>query len=180
MPAEKPKKEKIPWTSAALGFFLLRLWIGLRLLIAGAQKFQGDDGNLAFANLKANADKFSGLIKDHANVLHGVLNSFFGIFRNPEEGAATPGWVTNFLNGSIDFFAQWMGLPMVIVGVMLILGILPRISLFLAGLIFIFLSIGLMCLDQSDAWIAYLGIHIGLVGYALSMARYSKLNLTPW
>jgi len=44
------------------------------------------------------------------------------------------------------------------------------------GLIYIALSVGLILINQPDG-IAWLGIHVALIAFALMLAKYNKLTL---
>jgi hypothetical protein len=74
-----------------------------------------------------------------------------------------------------------MALPYLLLtfGVTLILGILPRTSIFMAGITFMLLSIGLMSMPDNEG-IATLGIHVGLCAVALCLVKQARFNLTKF
>lgn len=162
-------------TEATWGFLVLRLWIGFRMLFAGAEKFYAQvdvDGvptyKFAWRNTEQTAQAIYGTIAEHAFLpLNPAIfsNTFFGTQYGEE----------HFLY-QLDL-GMWfaMALPwlLLVFGAFLILGILPRLSLTVAAFVFMLLSIGLMALPDNDG-IAYLGIHIGLVAAALLMVRHAR------
>ena len=63
---------------------------------------------------------------------------------------------------------------------MLIIGLGTRVSLFVQGLLFIALTVGLVLIDANDG-VAYLGIHIGLVAGAFLLAQHNRFAvLKKW
>ncbi len=156
----------------SMAFLLLRGWLGLRALLAGVEKYgayksvqipvlddkgQPDPGG-AVLDMKV---KFYAL----ANY-HGVPTALKTKFENE---ALLPGFALNL-------FDKCLGPVLIAVGVMLLIGLGTRASLVLQGLIYISLSVGLILINQPDG-IAWLGIHVALVAFALVLAKHNKLAL---
>ena len=59
---------------------------------------------------------------------------------------------------------------------MLLVGLGTRVSLFLQGLLYIGLTAGLILIKQDDG-IAWLGIHVALVAFALILSQHNRLCL---
>jgi len=57
-----------------------------------------------------------------------------------------------------------------------LLGLGTRVSLLVQGLIYIALTVGLILIRQDDG-IAWLGIHIALVAFALMLAKHNRFAL---
>ena len=156
----------------SLAFLLLRGWLGLRALLAGVEKYGAyksvqkpildehgvPDAGGAVIDLKV---KFY----DLANY-HGIPAALKTKFENE---ALLPGF-------SLNLFDKVLGPALIIAGVMLLLGLGTRISLFVQGIIYIALSVGLILINQPDG-IAFLGIHVALVALALLLAKHNKLAL---
>ncbi len=150
----------------SLAFLLLRGWLGLRALLAGIEKFGAykseqhplGDGTDAVIEAKV---KYYAL----ANY-HGVPPALLGKFQNE---ALIPGFALNL-------FDKILGPALILAGVMLLLGLGTRLSLFVQGVIYIALSVGLILINQPDG-IAWLGIHVALVAMALLLAKHNKLAL---
>ena len=155
-----------------LAFLLLRGWLAVRALLAGVEKYgayksvqvpvldehgQPDPGG-AVLDLKV---KFYSL----ANY-HGVPAALQTKFHNE---VLLPAFALNW-------FDKVLGPVLILTGLTLLLGLGTRISLFLQGLIYIALSVGLILINQPDG-IAYLGIHLGLVAGALVLAKHNKFAL---
>src|SRR3954471_14240776 len=102
-PASPPSfRPPLEYTAA---FLLLRLFIGLRTLLAGIEKFERG-GSYSFANYYANMGKMA----------EGITSA-----------SILPLWATRN-------FAHAIGYVLVILGVALLLGLRTRIALILTGL----------------------------------------------
>ena len=77
------------------------------------------------------------------------------------------------------WFAMTLPYLLVVFGAFLIVGVLPRTSLFMAGITFMLLSIGLMAMPDPDG-VMYLGVHVGLVAVAMCLVRHARFNLTKF
>ena len=71
---------------------------------------------------------------------------------------------------ALSAFDHLLGPALILTGAMLLLGLATRLSLFLQGLIYLALTIGLILIKQEDG-VAWLGIHIALVAFALRLAK---------
>ena len=185
---EDIEQEKPLITEATWGFLILRLWIGFRMLIAGAEKFYAEvtrvdeDGiettEFAFAwnNYEVTArDNVYNTIDQNAFLPLNPGKFFEKVFHvDPDK---VPGFFYQLELGL--WFAYALPWLLLVFGFFLIIGLIPRISLAVAGFVFMALSIGLMALGDADG-IAWLGIHIGLVSAALLMVRHSRFNLSPY
>jgi thiosulfate dehydrogenase [quinone] large subunit len=69
-----------------------------------------------------------------------------------------------------------LGPALIATGLMLLLGLGTRISLFIQGLLYIALTVGLIIIKQDDG-ISWLGIHVALVAFALVLVRHNKLAI---
>jgi thiosulfate dehydrogenase [quinone] large subunit len=69
-----------------------------------------------------------------------------------------------------------LGPALILTGIMLLLGLGTRISLFVQGLIYVALTVGLILIGQNDG-ISWLGIHVALIVFALMLAKNNKLAL---
>jgi len=128
---------------------LLRLFIGLRTLFAGIEKFEAK-GTYSLQNYADNMTRMA----------QGITGASF-----------LPLWATKN-------FAFFLGYALLVLGAALLLGIKVRQTLFLTGLIYVGLSFGLMAVQESEG-IAWLGIHVGLIAGALALARYHRWCLWP-
>ena len=128
-------------------FLLLRLFLGLRTLLAGVEKFEGK-GTYSFANYYENM----------ARMAQGITGASF-----------LPLWATKS-------FALTLGYLLILLGVALLLGLKTRLTLFLTGLLYVSLSFGLMAVQESEG-VAWLAVHVGLFAGALLLVRYDRFAL---
>ena len=155
-----------------LAFLLLRGWLAVRAILAGLEKFgayktiqqplidptTGQPDPNAVVDIKV---KFYSL----ANY-NGIPASLQGKFANEP-------LLPHFAMTAFNFL---LGPALIATGVMLLIGLGTRVSLFVQGLIYIALTAGLILINQPDG-ISYLGIHIALVAFALMLAKHNKLAL---
>lgn len=130
-------------------FLLLRLFLGLRTLLAGVEKFESK-GTYSFANYYANMGKMAS----------GITGASF-----------MPLWMTRT-------FAHGLGYALVILGVALLLGLRIRTTLMLTGLLYVGLSFGLMAVQESEG-VAWLAIHVGLIAGALVLSKNDRFSVWP-
>lgn len=157
----------------SLAFLLLRGWLGLRALLAGVEKFG------AYKTVQqAVIDPTTGQ-PDSGGAVIELKMKFYALANYHGVPAALR---TKFENESLlpkfalGWFDTLLGPALILTGVMLLLGLGTRTSLFVQGLIYIALSVGLILINQPDG-ISYLGIHIALVAMALMLAKHNKLTL---
>ncbi len=130
-------------------FTLLRLFLGLRTLFAGIEKFESK-GSYSFHNYYENMTRMA----------QGITGASF-----------LPLWMTKS-------FAHSLGYLLVVLGVFLLLGIKSRLTLFVMGLVYVALSFGLMAVQESEG-VAWLGIHVGLIAAALTLVRHERVAFWP-
>ncbi|HWC58094.1 MAG TPA: hypothetical protein VHC44_00265, partial [Verrucomicrobiae bacterium] len=80
------------------------------------------------------------------------------------------------LHPLVAAFDRLLGPALILTGVMLLLGLGTRVSLFVQGLIYVALTIGLILIRQDDG-VSWLGIHIALVALALVLARHNRFAI---
>ena len=145
--SESPSSAPASRCEYTYAFLILRLWIGLRALLAGLEKFESK-GNYSFVAYYENMKRLA----------TGITGASF-----------LPLWSTRL-------FAFSIGYVLIALGVTILLGIKTRFSLFLMGLTYVALSFGLMAVQESDG-VAWLGVHVGLVAGALALVSYNRLAL---
>jgi len=156
-----------------MAFMILRLWLGVRALLTGIEKFG------AYANIqKPLIDPTTGQ-PDTSGVLVNVsvkyysLTNYSGIPASLKDRCANEPLLPKF---GLTAFDHLLGPAFILTGVMLLLGFATRLSLFLQGIIYVALTIGLILIKQDDG-ISWLGIHVALVAFALTLARYNQFAL---
>jgi len=131
-------------SNEAWAFLSLRLFLAIRWLYAGLDKF-GSPGNYSLENYYAKV----------ANMAGGIA-----------ENSIIPLWAAKC-------FAIPMGYIMLVLAATILLGVKVRISLIVSLLMYVCLSVGLMAVDEQHG-IAWLGIHIILLIMALKMVAHAK------
>jgi thiosulfate dehydrogenase (quinone) large subunit len=135
--------------SASLAFLLLRLFLGLRTLMSGIEKFESG-GNYSLANYSVTMNRMA----------EGITGASF-----------LPLWATKS-------FALPLGYVLVVLGVAVLLGLKPRIVLFVLGLVYVALAFGLMAVQEGEG-VAWLGVHVVMVVIALLLCRHNRFALWP-
>jgi thiosulfate dehydrogenase [quinone] large subunit len=172
-------------TEATWGFLFLRLWIGFRMLFAGAEKFYYkvvvdeamgiEEWKFAWGHAVLTAkENIHKVVADNAFLPLNPKDFLVKVFGIPEEKVAFLGFLQFDL-----WFAMALPYLLLVFGFLLIIGVLPRVSLFVAGITFMLLSIGLMSLPDNEG-IAFLGIHVGLVAVAMCLVKQARFNLTKY
>lgn len=137
-------KTRIEYTAA---FLLLRLFLGLRTLLAGIEKFELG-GTYSLANYA----------KTMGRMAEGITGSSF-----------VPLWATKA-------FAMPLGYVLIGLGAALLLGLKPRLALILTGLVYVGLSFGLMTVQESQG-VAWLGVYVGMIAAALVLVQHDRLSV---
>jgi thiosulfate dehydrogenase [quinone] large subunit len=128
-------------------FLLLRLFLGLRTLLAGVEKFESK-GTYSVSNYNENMGRMA----------QGITGASF-----------LPLWATRG-------FALSLGYVLAILGIALLLGVKTRTALFLTGLVYVALSFGLMAVQEGEG-VAWLGMHVAMFAGALALVRYNRFVL---
>lgn len=128
-------------------FLLLRLFLGLRTLMAGVEKFESK-GTYSVANYQQNME----------HMAQGITSASF-----------LPLWMTRT-------FAHSLGYALLALGVLVLLGIKSRVTLTLTGFLYVGLSFGLMAVQeqQGTAWLA---IYVAMFAGALALVRHDRFAL---
>ncbi len=164
------KKMFEKWTDETPAFLLLRLWLGMRALFTGIDKYAG------VKTVQTELlDEFG--MPDMSGAMIEVRQRVYGL---EHYKAVDSSLHEAFLNQPL--LPEWMLAPyyavlgpaLIVLGLMLLLGLGTRISLFFMGMIYVSLTYGLILIGQ-DGGISWLGVHIILVAMALVLARHNRL-----
>src|SRR5690348_5498900 len=156
-----------------LAFLVLRLWLAVRAILAGIEKFG------AYRSIqKPFVDPVTGM-PDPSGAMIEVKQKYYSLTNY----AAMPQSLKDkFANEPLlphamttPFYAS-LGWALIVLGVMLLIGLGTRMSLVLQGLLYVALTVGLILIKQEDG-VAWLGIHIALVAFALMLARYNRFTI---
>ena len=153
------------------GALLLRLWLGVRALQTGIEKFAGSKAADQVVNVDGAPNEYgltaAGSVKNYAlDNYHGVPEALMSKFQ------AEP----LMLKFALPLYDKILGPVLLILGITLLLGIANRISLFLLGLLYISLTWGLILIKQ-DEGVSWLGVHMILIVMALALAEHNRLTI---
>lgn len=159
--------------AASYAFILLRLWLAMRAIFTGLEKFAGK-----VSEQKPLLDEFGqpDINGTMVAVEHKVyaLKYYQGIPAALQSKFAAEPFLPDFL---LKPYGAALGWVLIIAGLTLLLGIATRTSLFIHGLIYISLSFGLILINESGG-IAWLAIHMLLIVAALLLAKHDRFALT--
>ncbi len=136
-----------PSCEGTYAFLILRLFLGLRALFAGIEKWELG-GEYSFENYYLTMGRMA----------DGIAGASF-----------IPGWATKL-------FAYPLGYLLLVLGVTILLGIKTRCSLLIMGLVYVALSFGLMVVQEGEG-VAWLAVHVGLTVAALLLIRHNRFSL---
>ena len=125
-------------------FLLLRIFLGLRTLMAGLEKFE--------ANRSYSTENYS---ENMTRMATGISNN-----------STIPLWAAKA-------FALPLGYLLVILGVAILLGLKTRVALFITGLLYVGLGFGLMAVQEGEG-VAWIGSQVLMFAFALFLARNDR------
>ena len=159
------------WTNENWGFLLLRLWLGMRALITGLQKFSG-----TATKEIVRINEFTEL-EETVTVSYKTygVSHYHAIPDSLKEQFAGQPLLPEFMCG--PYYAI-LGPLLLLLGITTLLGVCLRTSLVVMGLLYISLTYGLILINQ-DGGIAWLGTHVLLIVAALLLEKHKKLVLFP-
>jgi thiosulfate dehydrogenase [quinone] large subunit len=160
-------------TSESLSFLTLRLWLGFRALATGIEKFSGTvtvQQPILDADGKPDA---SGAIVEIEQKVYGFTH-YRAVPDSLETSLSSQPLLPSFLTH--PFYAV-LGYALIALGLMLLLGVKTRLSLFAMGLLYTGLTFGLILIKQ-DPGVAWLGIHVGLIALALKLSPHNRFAIT--
>ena len=157
---------------ASFAFLTLRLWLGVRSLLTGLEKFAGVETVQRPLLDEFGDPDISGAMVNVKEKVYGF--SYYEGLPKPlyDKFAAEPLmpiWALNLYSGVLGYI-------LLLLGVLLVVGALPRITLFASGLVYTSLSVGLILLNESGG-IAWLGTHVMLIALALAFVKYNKFAI---
>ncbi|HYC72186.1 MAG TPA: hypothetical protein VEB66_13315 [Opitutaceae bacterium] len=133
----------------AAAFLLLRLFLALRAIFSGLEKFELN-GTYSFANYYQSMSRMAS----------GITGASF-----------LPLWMTKS-------FALPLGYVLLALGVAILLGLKLRATIFLMGLVYVALAFGLMVVQEGEG-VAWLAMHVLVCVAALVLVRHNRFALWP-
>ena len=154
------------------GSWLLRLWLGVRAIQTGLEKYA------AVKQLPGEAVKVGGVANEEGLSAVGsakmyALENYHGV---PEALLKKFQGEPLMLKWALPLYDKMLGPALLILGITILLGLCYRTSLFLLGLLYISLTWGLILIKQDDG-VSWLAAHMILVVMALALAQYNRLAI---
>jgi hypothetical protein len=140
-----PRPFWVRWNARDWAFFLLQMFLGIRLLVAGAAKFNGPQG-LSFSHF-------------YAQVMPALSQPFL-------EKTFLPAWMLKLYLGTLPYVEILIGAAILVAG-------RNRVPLVTAGVLFLSLAFGQM-LVGGHTTVADIAIHLGLTVLALLLVEEEK------
>jgi thiosulfate dehydrogenase (quinone) large subunit len=158
-------------------FLALRLWLGVRALFVGIEKFGAYQSVAQPLIDPATGQPDASGVMVNVNVKTYALANYAGIPTALRDKFVHEPLLPKFAMVAFD---KMLGPTFILAGIMLLIGLGTRVSLLVQALLFVALTIGLVLIDQPDG-VAYLGIHIGLVAAAFLIAEHNRFTvLKKW
>lgn len=154
-----------------LGMLTLRIWLGMRAIQTGIEKYAGSKDNSSLVDIDGVPNSY-GLTKDGADKFYS-LSEYQGVPSALEDQFKQEPFIPEFF---LNIYDSILGPALIIIGFTVLLGIAQRISLFAMGLIYTSLTYGLILINQSSG-VAWLGTHIILVVMALALAKHNRFAI---
>jgi len=161
------------------GALLLRLWLAVRAIQTGLEKYAGTTVSDQPVKIDGVANtqglSSSEAVKDYAlSHYHGVPQGLLDKFKaEPFMRSYT---VMDYTIDPLKIYDLVLGPILLVLGVTILLGIASRTSLFLLGLLYISLTWGLILIKQDDG-VSWLGVHMILIVMALMLSSYNRCTI---
>jgi thiosulfate dehydrogenase [quinone] large subunit len=163
-----------PGWDATNAFLLLRLWLGLRAVLAGVQKFSAYHAVATPLIDPSTGQADASGVMINVNVKAYAFSNYAGIPQALMDKFSHDPLLPKF---ALVAFSYALGPLLIISGFNLLVGLGTRTALMIQGLLYVGLSIGLILIDQPDG-IAWLGIHVGLVAFALLLVEHNRFTVS--
>lgn len=158
-------------TSEIFASLLLRLWLGIRALQTGIEKFAGK--KMSEQPIEVDGEAYDENLTDVSSSKGYSLENYSGIPESMKDSFAQEplmmGWALNL-------FDKLLGPALIVLGLTILLGVASRTSLFILGLIYVGLTWGLILIKQ-DAGVAWLGVHLIMIVMALHWIKHNRYCL---
>jgi thiosulfate dehydrogenase [quinone] large subunit len=149
----------------------LRLWLAVRAIQTGLEKFGGTKSYDTEVMIDGAANSYG--LTESATAKVYALSNYNGVPAPLYEKFSNEPLIPGF---ALSIYDVVLGPALILLGLTLLLGIATRLSLFALGLVYTSLTFGLILIKQ-DAGVAWLGIHIIMIVMALALAKYNRFAI---
>ncbi|MGB0409419.1 MAG: hypothetical protein ACPG3X_01585 [Opitutales bacterium] len=154
-----------------LGMLTLRLWLAVRAIQTGIEKFAGT--SFGSQNVLIDGAPNSYGLSEATSSKAYALSNYNGVptplYDKFNSEPLIPVW-------GLKLYDLTLGPALLILGFALLLGLATRFTLFAMGLVYTSLTFGLILIKQ-DAGIAWLGVHIIMIVFALVLAKHNRFAI---
>jgi thiosulfate dehydrogenase [quinone] large subunit len=161
-----------PDAASFYAYLILRVWLGLRALVTGIEKFSATVTKEVAMEAEEGAFAIPGLVTEMKVKEYG-FSHYNGVPEALYEKLAEEPLMPGF---ALSIYSGVLGYVLIAVGIMILAGICSRIALLVSGLVWASLSVGLILLKQ-DAGIAWLGMHVALTVGALLLVKHNRFSV---
>ena len=162
--------EKTDTLALTYGALLARLWLAVRAIQTGVEKYAGAKVSEKVVDIDGAPNAY-GLTSEAAEKgyslanYHGVPAAMMSSF---EKEPLMAGW-------ALKIYDVVLGPALIVLGLTILLGIASRTSLFALGLLYISLTWGLILLGTAgQSGVAWLGTHMIIIIAALALHRHNR------
>ncbi|MEO5716406.1 MAG: hypothetical protein ABIT37_23205 [Luteolibacter sp.] len=153
------------------GALLLRLWLAVRAIQTGIEKFGGAKASDQIVKIDGAPNEYG--LTAAGSLKHYALENYHGV---PEALMKKFQAEPMMMKFALPLYDKILGPTLLILGFTILLGIASRTSLFLLGLLYISLTWGLILIKQDDG-VSWLGVHMILVVMALALAEHNRFTI---
>jgi thiosulfate dehydrogenase [quinone] large subunit len=163
--------DSCPQTNLGLiyGAWLLRVWLAVRAIQTGVEKFAGMKGSDQPITIDGKVNEYG--LTSATNIKEYAMSHYHGV---PEALMKKFTDEPLMLKFALPLYDKLLGPALLVLGLTILLGIATRTSLFLLGLLYISLTWGLILIKE-DSGVAWLGIHMIMIVMALWLSKYNRL-----
>ena len=165
--------EKTDTLALTYGALLARLWLAVRALQTGVEKYAGSKVSEKVVDIDGAPNAY-GLTSEGAEKVyslanyHGVPAALMSKFQGEPLMA---GW-------ALKIYDLVLGPALIILGLTILLGVASRTSLFALGLLYISLTWGLILLGEpGNSGVGWLGTHMLIIFAALALHSHNRFTI---
>ena len=157
---------------ASLGVLLLRIWLALRAILTGIEKYAGTAVSDKAVMIDGAVNSY-GLSDATSTKIYGFAY-YHGVPAALMDKFASEPLLPSF---SLKIYDAILGPSFILLGLALLVGFASRFTLFAMGLLYTSLTFGLILINENSG-VAWLGIHITLISLMLFYSKHNKFELT--
>jgi len=157
---------------ATLGVLTLRLWLAVRAILTGLEKYAGTSTSVSPVTIDGAVNSYG--LTDATSAKFYSFANYHGIPKPLYEKFLAEPLIAEW---GLKIYDQILGPALIALGIALLVGFATRFTLFAMGLLYTSLTIGLILINENSG-VAWLGIHITVIALMLFYSKYNKFELT--